>query len=213
MNSLKCPLCLSSALGRLEPIESKIYWRCAVCGLTFLSPEHRLNPESERARYEQHQNNREDFRYRKFLIRLSDPLVPRLKPGAEGLDYGSGPGPTLSVMLEEQGYKMKIYDPYFAPETDVLKRTYDFITCTETVEHFYYPSEQFQQLDRLLRRGGYLGILTGMLKSDEQFPGWYYHRDPTHVCFMNKMTMDWIATRFGWKAEYPSKDITLFFKP
>ena len=213
MNSLNCPLCLSTVFDRLEPIESKIYWRCTICGLTFLSPEHRLDPKSERARYEQHQNNREDFRYRKFLSRLSDPLVPRLKPEAEGLDYGSGPGPTLSVMLEEQGYKMKIYDPYFAPQTDVLKRTYDFITCTETVEHFYHPSQQFQRLDRLLRSGGCLGILTGMLKSDEEFPGWYYHRDPTHVCFMNKMAMDWIAHRFGWKAEYPSIDITLFFKP
>ena len=55
-------------------------------------------------------------RYREFLSRLEHPPnVPKLPAAAEGLDFGSGPGPTLSVMLEEQGYRMSLYDPFFAP--------------------------------------------------------------------------------------------------
>ena len=70
-------------------------------------------------------------------------------------------------MLEEQGYRMSLYDPFFAPSPDALERRYDFITCTETVEHFYQPGKEFRRLDRLLRSGGWLGVMTEMLE-----PGW-----------------------------------------
>jgi hypothetical protein len=207
-----CPLCFSEHLHQLAAVDTKTYWRCDVCCLTFLSPEHHLSPEAELAQYQLHENNPEDAHYRKFLSRLTDYLVPKLFPGAEGLDYGAGPGPTLSVMLEEQGFPMSIYDPFFAPNTDVLERMYDFITCTETVEHFYQPAKEFQRLDHLLRRGGWLGSMTEMLESDEGFPGWY-HRDPTHVCFYKRETMAWIAERYAWEVEYPRKNVTLFHKP
>ena len=150
--------------------------------------------------------------YRKFLSRLSDPLVLKLSIGSLGLDYGSGPGPTLSVMLEELGFPMKIYDPYFASSTKVLQGRYDFITCTETIEHFYHPGKEFFKLDRLIKEGGWLGVMTEILESDAQFYEWHYHRDPTHVCFFKKDTMNWISQHFRWRAEYPRKNVVLFQK-
>ena len=207
-----CPLCFSEQPRHFVTIDCKTYWRCNVCQLTFLSRENRLDADDELERYQLHENDPSDPRYRKFLSRLTDHLVPKLPAGAEGLDYGAGPGPTLSVMLEEQGFPMSIYDPFFAPNTDVLGRTYDFITCTETVEHFYRPAKEFQRLDKLLRRGGRLGIMTEMLESDEGFADWWYHREPTHVCFYKRATMGWIAERCTWKAEFPRKNVTLFHK-
>jgi hypothetical protein len=115
-------------------------------------------------------------------------------------------------MLEEQGFRMQVYDPYFSPDERVLERAYDFITCTETVEHFYYPNREFKRLNRLLRDGGWLGVMTEMLESDEQFHDWWYRRDPTHVCFYRRETMNWIAQEFGWRVEYPRKNVTLFHK-
>jgi hypothetical protein len=143
---------------------------------------------------------------------MADFLVPKLLPGWKGLDYGSGPGPTLSVMLEEKGFQMKIYDPYFAPQTDVFNRTYDFITCTETVEHFSQPGREFKRFDQLLRKGGWLGIQTEFLNSDPQFPSWWYRLDPTHICFWKRETMDWVSRRFGWKVEFPRESVALFQK-
>lgn len=207
-----CPLCFCEQIFPLAPIDSKIYHRCKVCGLTFLSPEFHLNTEAQRSRYETHQNSPLDSRYRGFLSRMTDFLIPKLLPGWKGLDYGCGPGPTLSVMLEEKGFQMKIYDPYFAPQTDVLNRTYDFITCTETVEHFSQPGREFKQFNQLLRKGGWLGIQTEFLDSDKQFPSWWYRRDPTHICFWKRETMDWISQRFGWKVEFPRKSVALFQK-
>lgn len=208
-----CPLCHSKAVRQFAIIDSKTYWHCAGCHLAFLSPEFYLSPEDELSRYLLHENSPEDCHYRKFLSRLTDHLIPKLHSGAHGLDFGSGPGPTLSIMLEEAGFPMAIYDPYFAQNTFPLEHTYDFITCTETVEHFYRPGREFHRFNQLLRRGGWLGIMTEMLASDEDFANWWYHREPTHVCFYKQETMAWIAAQHGWKVEYPRKNVTLFYKP
>jgi len=45
-----------------------------------------------------------DPRYRRFLARLAEPLIAHLPKGARGLDFGCGPGPTLSLMLREAGF-------------------------------------------------------------------------------------------------------------
>ena len=75
--------------------------------------------------------------------RLWDELRPRLPEGARGLDYGAGPGPALAAMIEEDGYSAALYDPLFHPDEAVLSDSYDFITCTETVEHFATPAPTF----------------------------------------------------------------------
>ena len=213
LNPGTCPLCHSEPIRQFAAVDSKIYWRCDVCHLTFLSSESYLSPEDELARYLLHENSPEDYRYREFLSRLTDHLTPKLQPGAKGLDFGSGPGPTLSGMLAEAGFPMDLYDPYFAQDTAPLERTYDFITCTETVEHFYQPAKEFHQFDQMLRCGGWLGVMTEMLESDENFSNWWYHSEPTHVCFYKRETMAWIAAQYGWKVEYPRKNVTLFNKP
>lgn len=208
-----CPLCHHSAPILLTRINGREYWRCPECRLAYLAPEQQPDADTEWQRYLLHNNSPEDEGYRSFLARLTIHLTPRLPYGAHGLDYGSGPGPTLSVMLVEQGFSMNIYDPYFAPEAADLERAYDFITCTETAEHFHHPAQEFRRLDALLRPGGWLGVMTEMLASDAHFADWWYHRDPTHVCFYRRATMEWIARRFGWSVLFPARNVTLFWKP
>lgn len=178
-----------------------------------MDPADHPSPAAERAEYLLHQNAPDDAGYRRFLSRLSNPLVQRLTPGACGLDYGCGPGPALAVMLREQGFAMDLYDPYFAPDQTPLTRTYDFITCTETAEHFFHPSREFSRLNRLLRPGGWLGLMTETMISDARFPGWWYHSDPTHVSFYRQATLAWIALHYNWQMVVPRKNVTLFYKP
>ncbi|MCG2589203.1 class I SAM-dependent methyltransferase [Rhodohalobacter sulfatireducens] len=153
----------------------------------------RLDPSSEKQRYDQHENDPEDEDYRDFLSQLFIPLINKLKPQSYGLDYGAGPGPTLSVMLEEAGQSMEIYDPFYANKPTVLGKRYDFITSTETVEHFYNPAVEFEQLWPLLKSGGYFGIMTLLRPEDETFSEWHYTHDETHVSFYSKKTFRWIA--------------------
>lgn len=208
----KCPLCAGANATRILSANGRDFWKCRVCQLVFVSRAQHLSRDAELALYQTHQNNPSDEGYRAFLNRLLQHLTPRLSPNAEGLDYGSGPGPAISVMMSERGFRVANYDPFFAPRVEALQRQYDFITCTETVEHFAQPAEEFARLYALLRPGGWLGVMTQMVESDESFETWWYHRDPTHVCFYRTETMEWIARRHGWQCELPAPNIALFQK-
>jgi 2-polyprenyl-3-methyl-5-hydroxy-6-metoxy-1,4-benzoquinol methylase len=207
---MTCPLCRSSRVAPFAEVGHRRYLDCAVCRLISLVPEHRLDRIAERACYDTHENDPRDPRYRGFLNQLAAPLVEHLPAGARGLDYGSGPGPTLSVMLAEQGFEMTIYDPCFAPDAAALRRSYDFITCTETAEHFFAPGDELDRLGRMLRPGGWLAIMTELWRDDRAFADWRYPRDPTHVCFYRPATMQWIADHHGWALESPHANVALF---
>ena len=189
------------------------YFRCAGCDLTFLDPAQRPSPEEERAEYALHRNDPDDVRYRAFLQQALDPLLPRLAPRAQGLDFGCGPGPTLSLMLTEAGHPTEDYDPNFRPDPAVLARSYDFITCTEVVEHLHRPGEVLARLDAMLKPGGFLSIMTERLTPERDFTGWRYRRQPSHVVFYSDLTMDWIAHRFSWRSSLHGPLVVLFEKP
>ena len=165
----------------------------------FADPGSHLSPELERAEYDQHENDPGDAGYRAFLGRLAIPLLSRLKPGMHGLDFGCGPGPTLSVMLAERGMVVDDYDPIFAADDRLLNRRYDFVTCTEVVEHFRQPAVAWRQLASLVRPGGWLGVMTLLAPGDaESFSRWWYKNDPTHVSFYTARTLDWLAESMGF---------------
>lgn len=208
-----CPLCGAPRTYAFAQVDVRKYFDCSVCRLVHLASEQRLGPAAEKRHYALHENDPADAGYRAFLGRLATPLAACLPAGAQGLDFGSGPGPTLSIMLEELGFDMRVYDPFFAPDPALLRRTYDFIACTETVEHFSSPAGEFDLLDRILRPGGWLGVMTGMLTAERAFGNWHYPRDPTHVSFYRPDTMDWIAAHYGWSLTSPGRDVVLFRKP
>jgi len=210
---MHCPLCGSRRIPPFAVREGRRFLRCRRCDLIFLDPAQRLGPGEERARYETHRNDPADPDYRAFLDRLLGPLVERLTQGARGLDYGSGPGPTLSRMLTEAGYPTVDYDPFFAPREEVLDRRWDFVTCSETAEHFFDPGREFRRLDRMLAPGGWLGLMTGIVTDDVDFGTWWYVRDPTHVAFYSPETLSWIAADRGWERVPVGDTVVLFRKP
>lgn len=207
-----CPLCGAHTVADFSVAQGRRYGDCATCGLITMRVEDRPDSATELAHYRHHQNDPADTAYRSFLDRLCGPLVAQLPAAAKGLDYGSGPGPTLSVMLEEQGFPMRVFDPYFAKDEDALQRTYDFITCTETVEHFFEPGREFKRLDQRLRPGGWLGIMTEVYTGQRPFTEWRYARDPTHTSLYRPETMGWIARRFGYRMMEPHPTVRVFEK-
>lgn len=208
-----CPVCLDPAPRPFMAVDGREYWRCEACEATFLAPAQRPSPADERAEYLLHANDPQDAGYRRFLFRLAEPLLARLAPACEGLDYGCGPGPALAAMLREAGHDVALYDPFFAPDAAVLERRYDFITCTEAAEHFHDPAGEFDRFDRMLRPGGWLALMTCFQTEDARFARWHYRRDPTHVVFYRAATFERIARRLGWQCEIPCKDVVLMRKP
>ncbi|OEE71173.1 2-polyprenyl-3-methyl-5-hydroxy-6-metoxy-1,4-benzoquinol methylase [Enterovibrio norvegicus FF-33] len=211
--TLDCPLCQSTHVVDFEQDKRRRYFRCEPCSLVFADPASRLSPKEEEAVYQQHENEISDEGYRRFLGRLADPLLEKLGSAPlEGLDFGCGPGPALAAMLEEAGHKMVLYDPYFMPDHSVLGTTYDFVTCTEAIEHFYMPHKEWGQLLSLVKPGGWLAIMTKLVIDVDAFKHWHYKNDPTHVSFFSRETFCFLAGRDGLDVDFVGNDVILLRK-
>jgi len=209
-----CPLCKDKKSSSFYLSDKqREYYKCSVCKLIHVLPGQYLSIEDELSEYNKHQNSPEDNGYRKFLSRLFNPLSSWLSPDSHGLDFGSGPGPTLSVMFEEAGYSMDLYDPFYAPDKNVYKQRYDFITASEVVEHLHNPAKELGLLWSILKPGGWLGIMTKLALNKEAFSNWHYKTDLTHICFFSKETMEWLAEKLQAKIHFIGKDVILFQKP
>jgi len=206
-------LCASEEFRSVLVSGEREYFRCEVCDLTFMDPMNHMGPEDEKARYEKHQNSPHDQGYRDFLDRMLSRLILHLTPGASGLDFGCGPGPTVSVMMRERGFSCEDYDPIFHDFPTLLEREYDFVTSTETVEHFHHPAEAFQTLISLVCPGGWIGIMTEILTPGVQFETWYYRLDFTHVSFYSRTTLNWIATHHGLEQDTIGSNVVIYHKP
>ena len=207
-----CPICLGTNVFSFQLIGFIEYFRCKSCLGLFTDPESRLSPEEEKERYSLHNNDVDDPEYRKFLSKLYDPLIKKLKKESRGLDYGCGPGPALASMLREEGFSVDIYDPYFFPDESYKDKVYDFITCTEAAEHFYEPQREFNKLDRVLAGKGILGVMTNFYEDTINFEDWYYRKDPTHVVFYTVKTLQCIAEERSWKLDIQDKNVVFFKK-
>lgn len=207
-----CPVCTSSAPHFLRA-DGRDYFRCRACQAQFLDPAWHPSRDVEHKTYMHHENDPDDPRYRRFLSKLSDPLMARLLPKSQGLDYGCGPGPALAQMLREAGHDVSLFDPFFMPDPAPLNRTYDFVTCTEVVEHFHHPAKEFGRLRRLVRPGGWLAIMTCFQPDDGVFEKWHYRKDPTHVVFYRDDTFRYLANLWGWTCKIPVKDVALMQRP
>ena len=209
---MSCCVCESPLVGLFLEVEEKTYWQCKDCMVIFLDPKFRLSPSEEKYRYQQHNNDIYDGKYRLFLSKLYKPLKERLKQGSRGLDFGCGPGPALAEMFKEDGFHVDLYDPFFFKDESVFSETFDFITCTETIEHFFEPAEEFKKLDKILTKEGYLAIMTTFLEEEKDFGQWHYRKDPTHVVFYQFQTFKVIASNMNWTLEIPEKDVVVFKK-
>jgi SAM-dependent methyltransferase len=208
-----CPVCHERLSHFLVHADARDYFACDVCEARYVDARDYPSPEAEHAQYLLHQNHIDDPRYRQFLSKVVRPLLGRLSPGSRGLDYGCGPGPALAAMLRDAGHHVAIYDPFFAPDRSVLDQTYDFVTCTETVEHFHHPNAEFDRLMDLVRPLGWLAVMTCFQTDDAKFAKWHYRGDPTHVVFYREATFRWLAARHGWSCELPVKDVVLMQRP
>lgn len=218
MQTDSCILCHSPGIRHFFEDTSEHYasdyYQCPHCRLIFAPPKDRPSRDKEFARYETHENDPADEGYRNFLGQLFNPLHELLTPQSKGLDFGSGPGPTLHIMFEEEGHEMRIYDSFYDDDPSVFEETYDFITATEVVEHLFHPGEELERLWRCLLPGGYLGIMTKIAEDDKAFfANWHYRLDVTHVTFFTKETFRWLADHWNASVDFPADRVIIFQKP
>lgn len=191
-----CPLCQNQS----APFYRDEFFLCDTCKGVFRDQAFYPSLETEKSRYEEHNNDVNDSGYQQFVSPIIERVAQDFSSSHSGLDFGSGTGPVASKLLQDKGYHIEQYDPFFADFPSLLARTYDYIVCCEVVEHFHYPAQDFGLLKKLLNPEGKLYCMTNLYHADIDFPNWHYQRDPTHVFIYQRETMEWISKKFGFKS-------------
>jgi hypothetical protein len=207
-----CPLCDSDRLKSFYKDKKRSYIRCCHCELVFVPESFWLSQEEEKATYDLHENDPLDEAYRRFLSRLSEPLLQKLRGKQHGLDFGCGPGPALSLLLQAGGMQVDLYDRFYFNDRSLLEKNYDFICATEVLEHLHQPGSEFERLVSMLKTGGWLGIMTKLVINEQAFKNWHYIRDMTHICFYSRSTFEYLARRFNMQVEFIANDVILLKK-
>lgn len=207
-----CRLCdseVSLYFESVKPFRAK-YFRCFSCGLVQMDEKFFLNPDSEKAVYQSHENHNKDPGYVEFLNQCLKPTLKHVSSGFKGLDYGCGPCSILAELMREKGFAMDVYDPFFFPE--IKEEAYAFVTATEVVEHFNHPLVSWRQMVDRVKKGGVLSVMTSILYSSVDFAGWHYRRDITHVSFYSPKTFKWIANRLDLAILEEMRNVVIFRK-
>ena len=184
-----CTLCSSTLINKKD----KYYFNCDNCKAILLDEKYYLTADQEKAEYETHNNDVNDIRYQNFTMPITNYVIEKFLPEDKGLDFGSGTGPVISSMLMEKGYDIVQYDPFFAPNQNILNNMYDYIVCCEVFEHFYKPKTEIGSLISLLKVNGMLLIMTMLYNDQIDFKGWNYRNDATHVFIYRKETIEYIS--------------------
>jgi hypothetical protein len=211
---MKCPLCESKQFEFKAEVSkpfTRKYYQCKNCELIFSDPKSLLDHDQERQRYLMHENDKREPGYEKFLNRLITPMQSRVDREMKGLDFGSGPYPMLCEMMQEEGFDISAWDPYYLNDRKLLLKKYDYMTCCEVVEHFNHPRESWQEMFKLLKSKFVLGVSTSLYRDDICFSDWHYILDETHISFYTSKTMQVIAKIFSVNFQILENNIILFF--
>ncbi|MFO8062297.1 MAG: class I SAM-dependent methyltransferase [bacterium] len=203
---MKCPLCGSEG----KKFYKDLYMTCSKCGGIYMHESFYCSPDKERARYEEHNNDVYDNGYREFVSPITEYILKHYTVSDRGLDYGAGTGPVISKILKDSGFNIKIYDPFFADNEQLLNSQYNYIVCCEVIEHFNKPAGEFQKLKNMLMPEGKLICMTNLYDDDLDFARWNYKDDQTHVFIYRRETIEYIARHFYFKA-YSIKNRLIIF--
>jgi hypothetical protein len=211
-----CPLCSGS---ELVPVKNSLrptvfYRHCGECDLISMDPGFHLSAESEKARYQLHQNSSNDEGYVAFLNPVVEEIAHRFKDRmgdlpVQGLDFGSGPAPVLAEILAAKGFTMTCYDPFFSSQIDLQSRTFDFVVSTEVLEHMYAPKRELEKIKSLMSQDATFFVQTQLHQGTEFFKNWWYAKDPTHVCFYSLKSFIWMQRSLGFRNMVIASDGTL----
>ena len=192
-----CPLCNSKS-EVFYNAPKQLFFCCNTCSGIFLSRNLLPTDKEEIERYQYHNNDVNDLGYQKFVSPIVDKVKANFNNTHKGLDFGAGTGPVLSKMLQETGYQIKQYDPFFHNYPELLNEKYNYIASCEVIEHFHHPYKEFELLKKLLLPNGKLFCMTDIYNPSIDFASWYYKNDPTHVFIYQKETFEWIKTTFNF---------------
>lgn len=185
----------------IQSSRERFFYLCPSCSLVFQTEESLPLPVEERTRYELHINDKEDEGYHNWLSSFIKSSVTPWYHEGRILDFGSGPQPVLSDLLKTKGYPVFSYDPYFAPRwPEENEASFSLILLCEVLEHIHDPVKEFKRLRSIAAEGAILSLKTQFLPSlrSDDFKGWWYKEDTTHIRFFNPESLKVLGEISGW---------------
>ncbi len=207
-----CPLCLAKGhfLEAVQGPDKREYRRCTNCKLIYTATKQQLSKTQEKKHVELHKNGIDNVNYVKYLNKAIEPALVYLNKDMKGLDYGSGPEPTLYKILTQMEFNCDKYDPIYAPKE--LTETFDYVFATECFEHFFLPAKELKQLKNIIKEDGYLIVMTDQYVDVPQFKTWAFAKDPTNVSFYHKQSFEFICKKYGFKIVFNDNDTIIILQ-
>ncbi len=185
---------------------------CESCGLTFADANSHLPPSAAKQRYGRSRIASKQRQLALFILPLLAQIQQQQQGRLVGLNFGRVLDNASLSTIESEGHTLRQYDPFFAPNHDVLRQEYDFICCYRVFEHFQNPITEWSLLTRLLRSGGWLAISTPLLIDLEGFAKWHYKNNLTHVSFYQRHTFEYLANNSDFELLFAANDLVLMQK-
>lgn len=208
----RCPLCQHSQTRKLHQDKKRSFFLCETCGLTFADASSHLPPAAEKQRYGRAGIAAKQKPLSQFILPLLTQLQTQHVGGLTGLNFGRILDNSSLTTIEAAGHTLKQYDPFFAPDHQVLKQEYDFVCCYRVFEHFQHPLKEWNLLSRLVTPGGWLAISTPLLTELTGFAKWHYKSNLTHVSFYQRQTFEYLASHSDFALLFAAKDLVLMQK-
>ena len=204
-----CPLCNCNSRVFYQ-FKTRLYHQCENCCAIFMDKSLILNADNEKLRYEEHNNDVENIGYQNFVSPITSNILKDFDKNSKGLDFGAGTGPVIAKILKDNEFNIKLYDPFFHNNPNLLEDKYDYIACCEVMEHFHRPKKEFKLLKNLLKGNGKLYCMTDLYDESIDFHKWYYKNDSTHVFIYHKNTIKWLKDNIGFNNVKIDKRLIIF---
>ncbi|HKL47582.1 MAG TPA: methyltransferase domain-containing protein [Candidatus Izemoplasmatales bacterium] len=204
-----CRLC-QNEMSYFATTRKRHYYRCPLCDSIQMDQAFILSLNDEKERYDNHNNDIHDIAYQQFVSPITHYVTHRFNKENLGLDFGAGPGPVISKLLEEQNYDIVKYDPHYHPNAFLLDRVYDYIIACEVIEHFNEPQQTFNLLNKMTNIQTEWIFMTVLYDDTIDFTHWYYKNDETHVIFYTEKTIHYLKEIYGWKKVHINNRLIVF---
>lgn len=204
---MNCPLCQNKSTNFFK----NIYFKCSCCKGIFKKSNLHLKGKDEKNIYDKHVNISTDIKYQNFLSPITNSVLNDFSSNTKGLDFGSGKDSAIVKVLRDNKYKIEAYDLFYKDDKSLLEKKYDYITCSEVIEHFQNPKKEFELLLSMLKENAALYLMTEIYDESISFEKWYYKNDPTHIFFYQKETFAWIQKKYAFKRLEIEKRLIRFY--
>ncbi len=207
MNDRNCRIC--SFPSTLFYRDARTFFKCPNCALIFTKdiPEKALEENHYKKQW---QSTEPDFWEKQVTNLISYFQSFGISPGKHRiLDFGAGSG-ELTLELQRRDYRVTALEPmtdgYLKDQSYPF--LFDAVVAIEVIEHLPNVWEELEEITKILKPGGIMAISTGLTNSFidspdavEQFKGWWYKDDPTHISFFCNQTLSVMAEMKNYTIE------------